>query len=470
MAEDIWDDKPKEECGVFGIYAPDHDVARTTFFGLYALQHRGQESAGIATADGQHVAIRTRIGLVSQGFSEDDLELLTGHIAVGHTRYSTQGANSARNAGPMIANSNFGPVVVGHNGNITNAFALREELESEGERFTTSTDSEVLTRLIATSPGFTFIEKIRNAMTRMVGAFSLVVMTKESLFAVRDPLGVRPLCLGQIDGWWVVASESCALATVGATYVREVEPGEIVEIRGREIVSHPISVKRKTAMCLFELIYFARPDSLLHGQRLHIVRQRMGAQLAREQPADGDVVVGLPDSATPAAIGYAQASGIPYAEALIKNRYIGRTFIQPDQRLRDTGVSLKFNALPEAIEGKRVVLIDDTIVRGTTSRPIVQLLRNAGAKEVHMRVHAPPMMWPCYLGVDLARREELIAARMTVPDIGRFIGADSIGYLSLEGLIEAIDVPEAGFCTGCLTGKYPVNVQIGMDKLILERV
>ena len=307
-------------------------------------------------------------------------------------------------------------------------------------------------------------------MTRMIGAYSLAILTRDRLFAVRDPLGVRPLCLGKIDENWVIASESCALATVGATFEREVEPGEIVEIRGPQAFTHTQEFPRKPAMCLFELIYFARPDSLIHGQRLHLVRQRMGAQLAREYPVEADVVVGLPDSATPAAIGYAQETGIPYAEALIKNRYIGRTFIQPDQRLRDTGVSLKFNALPEAIAGKRVVLVDDTIVRGTTSRPIVQLLRNSGAREVHMRVHAPPMMWPCYLGVDLARRDELIAARMTVPEIGRFIGADSIGYLSLEGLLDAIASPESGFCTGCLTGNYPVNVQIGMDKLVLERV
>jgi amidophosphoribosyltransferase len=470
MPDDIWDDKPTEECGVFGIYAPDHDVARITFFGLYALQHRGQESAGIATSDGEHVSLRTRIGLVSQGFSEDDLQLLPGHIAVGHARYSTQGSNSPRNAGPMMSGSNLGPVVVAHNGNITNAYGLREELEHDGERFLTTTDSEILTRLIAVSPGFSFVDKIRNAMTRMIGAYSLSILTKDRLFAVRDPLGVRPLCLGRIDDYWVVASESCALATVGATFEREVDPGEIVEIRGTRMVSHRPEFPRKQAMCLFELIYFARPDSLVFGQRLHIVRQRMGAQLAREYPVDADIVVGLPDSATPAAIGYAQESGIPYTEALIKNRYIGRTFIQPDQRLRDTGVSLKFNALPEAVAGKRVVLVDDTIVRGTTSRPIVQLLRSVGATEVHMRVHAPPMMWPCYLGVDLARRDELIAARMTVPEIGRFIGADSIGYLSLEGLIDAIALPEAGFCTGCLTGNYPVNVQMGMDKLVLERV
>jgi amidophosphoribosyltransferase len=289
------------------------------------------------------------------------------------------------------------------------------------------------------------------------------------LLAVRDPLGVRPLFIGRLGPHWTVASESCALATVGAEFEREVAPGEIVEIAGEELRSHLSPNPVKPATCLFELIYFARPDSLVQNQRLHLVRQRMGEELAREQPADADIVVGLPDSATPAAIGYARASGLTYMEALIKNRYIGRTFIQPDQRLREMGVSLKFNALPEVLEGKRVVLVDDTIVRGTTSKPIIQLLRQAGAREVHMRVHAPPMMWPCYLGVDLARREELIAARMSVPEVGEFIGADSIGYLSLEGLLRAIGSNQ-GFCTGCLTGNYPVPVQLSMDKLVLERM
>ena len=466
----MWDDKPHEECGVFGIYAPGEDVARLTFFGVHALQHWGQESAGIATSDGEHLSIRTRIGLVSQAFTEDDLKLLPGHIAVGHARYSTQGSSNARNAGPMVSQSPIGPLAVAHNGNLTNSMILREELEEAGERFVTTTDSEILTRLIAVTPGITMAEKIRRAMARMVGAYSLCILCEDRILAVRDPLGVRPLCIGKLAGHWVVASESCALMTIGAEFVREVLPGEILEIDEGGLHSHlPLSPHRH-AMCLFELIYFARPDSIIHGQRLHLVRQRMGEQLAREQPVDADVVVGLPDSAIPAAIGYARASGIPYTEALIKNRYIGRTFIQPDQRLREVGVALKFNALPEVLEGKRVVLIDDTIVRGTTSKPIVNMLRQAGATEVHMRVHAPPMMWPCYLGVDLARRDELIAARMSVPEIGRYIGADSIGYLTLEGLIEAINVPGAGFCTGCLTGSYPVPVQLEMDKLVLERV
>jgi amidophosphoribosyltransferase len=466
-----FDDKPHEECGVFGVFAPGEDVARLSFFGLYALQHRGQESAGIATTDGEELFARTSLGLVSQAFKEEDLAHLRGFAAIGHTRYSTTGQSNAMNAGPMVTDSPLGRVAVAHNGNLVNAYALRTKLEEQGEQFQTTTDSEVLTRLIALSAGDNWISKIQRATPLMTGAFSLAILTKDRLFAVRDPKGVRPLCLGKLEGHWVVASESCALQTIGASFEREVEPGEIVEISAAGLVSYPPVDRVKHAMCLFELIYFARPDSSAFGQRLHLVRQRMGEELAREHPIDADVVVGLPDSATPAAIGFARASGIPYTEALIKNRYIGRTFIQPDQRLREIGVSLKFNALPEALEGKRVVLVDDTIVRGTTSRPIVQLLRNAGAREVHMRVHAPPMMHPCYLGVDLARREELIAARLTIEEIGRFIGADSIGYLSLPGLLKAIDAPGAGFCTGCLTGDYPVPVQLemAMDKLILER-
>ncbi|MGE3799041.1 MAG: amidophosphoribosyltransferase, partial [Thermomicrobiales bacterium] len=423
-------DKPHEECGVFGIYAPGEDVARITFFGLYALQHRGQESAGIATSNGAQIFRRTHLGLVSQAFNEADLGALPGMAAIGHTRYSTTGQSNERNAGPMLTVGPLGPVAIAHNGNIVNAYAIKEALEAEGETFETTTDSEVLTRLIALSPGQTMIEKIRTATPTLIGAFSLAILTPEAVYAVRDPKGVRPLCLGKLGDHWIVASESCALMTVGAEFVREVEPGEIIEINEEGMHSWPAPVQSRHATCLFELIYFARPDSQLLDQRLYLVRQRMGAVLAREHPVDADVVVGLPDSATPAAIGFARESGIPYSEGLIKNRYIGRTFIQPDQRLREVGVALKFNALPEVLEGKRVVLVDDTIVRGTTSRPIVQLLRNAGAREVHMRVHAPPMMYPCYLGVDLARREELIAARMSVEEIGEHIGVDSIGYLS----------------------------------------
>jgi len=463
-----YEDKPHEECGVFGVYAPGEDVARLTFFGLYALQHRGQESAGIATSTGENVSVLTNLGLVSNAFNERDLKALPGHIAVGHTRYSTSGANQVCNAGPIRVESDLGPLVIAHNGNVTNALALHRELEAEGVEFESTTDSEVLARLIARTPGETFVEKMRRAMPKLIGAYSLAVLTEDRMYAVRDPKGVRPLCIGRLAGHYVIASETCALMTIGATFEREVEAGEIIEFNRDGMISHGVGLPQREALCLFEMIYFARPDSEIKGRRLYLSRQKMGAELAKEAPVDADVVIGLPDSATPAAIGYAREAGIPYAEALIKNRYIGRTFIQPDQRLREIGVSLKFNVLPEVVAGKRVVLVDDTIVRGTTSRPIVQLIRQAGAKEVHMRVHAPPMMWPCYLGVDLAKRDELIAARMSVPEIGEFIGADSIGYLSLDGLFRAIGRGSTGFCTGCLTGNYPVPVFASSDKLALE--
>lgn len=464
------DDKPHEECGVFGIYAPQEDVARVTFFGLFALQHRGQESAGIAATNGNSIDVRTSLGLVSQAFDEDDITALSGFAAVGHTRYSTAGSTLECNAGPMYVESDLGPLAISHNGNLTNALQLRRELELLGEEFITTTDSEVLARVIALADGNTVDEKIRNAVPKMLGAFSLAVLSRDTVYAVRDPMGVRPLCIGLMDTGCVVASESCALMTVGASFDREVEPGEIVKINAAGVQSLGIAMPRRHALCLLELVYFARPDSQILGERLHMVRQRMGEELAREAPAEADVVVGLPDSATPAAIGYARASEIPYSEALIKNRYIGRTFIQPNQRLRQTAVKLKFNVLPEVVAGKRVVLVDDTIVRGTTSRPIVDLVRQAGASEVHMRVHAPPIMWPCYLGVDLAKREELIAARMSVPDIGRHIGADSIGYLTLEGLFKAIGKGEHRFCAGCMTGSYPVKTFANQDKLALEAV
>jgi amidophosphoribosyltransferase len=370
----------------------------------------------------------------------------------------------------MAAESELGTIVVAHNGNLVNTLDLHAELLAQGARLRTSTDSEVLTHLIARSDGITIEEKLRGALARCVGAYSLVVLTPREIVAVRDPNGIRPLCLGRIDAGWIVASESCALATVGATFERELDPGEMLIINEHGVRSESLRLNEQSAMCVFELIYFARPDSKLAGQRVHLARQRMGAELWREWPAEADVVVPVPDSAVPAAIGYARASGIPYSEALIKNRYIGRTFIQPDQRLREIGVALKFNALPEVVEDKRVVLIDDTIVRGTTSRPLVQLLRSAGAREVHMRVHAPPIMWPCYLGVDMASRDELIAANKTVEEIREVVGADSLGYLSLDGLFRATGRAADCFCAGCLTGRYPVRVDASAGKLALEAV
>lgn len=459
------DDKPHEECGVFGIYAPGMDVSRITFFGLFALQHRGQESAGIAATDGTSIRVRKSLGLVAQAFEEEDIEELPGRAAIGHTRYSTRASALECNAGPTFVESEIGPFAVALNGSLTNGLLLRAEMEAAGEVFASTSESEIVGRVIALADGETLTDKIRNAMPQMVGAFSLAILTKSELYAVRDSVGVRPLCIGTMNQGGVVASESCALMTVGAEFVREVEPGEIIRVDESGFESLGIINPRQHALCLLELVYFARPDSELFGQRLHMMRQNMGRELWREAPVEADVVVGLPDSATPAAIGYALESGIPFSEALIKNRYIGRTFIQPDQRMRQQQVKLKFNVLPEVVAGKRVVLVDDTIVRGTTSRPIVELMRSAGAKEVHMRVHAPPIMWPCYLGVDLAKREELIAARLTVPEIAEHIGVDSLQYLTLEGLMKAIGRGDNKFCHACMTGKYPVKTFSSLDDL-----
>jgi amidophosphoribosyltransferase len=457
-----------EECGIFGAYAPGMDVARMAYFGLFALQHRGQESAGIAVAREGQVRLHKQLGLVSQAFSEQDLARLPGDIVVGHTRYSTTGSTVRENAGPMAAESELGTVVVAHNGNTVNALTLRDDALATGAALRGSSDSELLAHLIARAPGITIEDKLREALARCVGAYSLVVMTPRQLVGVRDPNGIRPLCLGRVEHGWALASESCALATIGATFERELEPGEIVTIDEHGVRSSALRIVEGRAMCVFELIYFARPDSQIAGQNVHLARQRMGEELAREHPVEADVVVPVPDSAVPAAIGYARASGIPYCDGLIKNRYIGRTFIQPDQRLREIGVRLKFNALPEVLEGKRVVVVDDTIVRGTTSRPMVQLLRSAGAREVHMRVHAPPVQWPCFLGVDMATRKELIAANLTRDEIREAIDADSLGYLSLEGLLRATRQPAQCLCTGCLTGRYPVNVEDSASKLALE--
>jgi amidophosphoribosyltransferase len=466
-------DKVHEECGIFGVYAPGQDVARMTFFGLYALQHRGQESAGIATADGATLRLRTHMGLVSQAFSEDDLIALPGHIAVGHTRYSTTGSCSPANASPIRAESDLGAFAVAHNGNLVNAAPLRNEMAQLGAAFASSTDSEVITRLIAEAHGHDWVAKLRRAMPRFMGAYSLVIATTDTLIGVRDPLGVRPLCLGRLEGGaggWVLASESCALMTIGAALVREIEPGEIVVIDGNGVRSHVGQASEKHAMCLFEYIYFARPDSDINDRRVYLARQAMGEELAREHPVAADVVVPVPDSAVPAAIGYSRASGIPFAEGLIKNRYIGRTFIQPDQRLRDVGIGLKFNPLPEVLRGKRVVLVDDSIVRGTTTPPLVRLLRQAGAEEVHVRIHSPAFRWPCYLGLDVATRQELIAAHKSVAEIAAHINANSLGYLSVEGLLRAIGVRSSEFCNGCFTGNYPVPIQMElMDKLMLEQ-
>lgn len=457
----------REACGIFGVYAPGEDVARITFFGLFALQHRGQESAGIATSDGKKIQVYARMGLVSQVFDEESLSQLRGNIAIGHNRYSTTGSSRVCNAQPIVIGEGENVMAIAHNGNIVNSAHLYKELTEKGYTFTSSTDSEVIGKLIHSSPGHDWLDKIRYAMHRVRGAYSLVILTKDKLFAVRDPFGVRPLCLGKINGFFVVASESCALDHIGAVFVRDIEPGEVVVIDSNGLKSYREMIERK-ATCIFEYIYFSRPDSIVDGRLVYSARQAMGEQLAVEYPVAADLVVGVPDSATVAGIGYAQKSGIPHGEGLMKNRYVGRTFISPDQRMRDLGVKMKFNPLREILNEKRVVLVDDSIVRGTTTPKVINLLRKAGATEVHMRVCAPPIRYPCFFGVDMASRWELIAAQKSVEQVRDFIGADSLGYISLDGLVKSVGLPRDNFCTACFTGDYPIPVQLEMDKLALE--
>ncbi len=459
----------RESCGVFGVYSPDEDVARLTFFALYALQHRGQESSGIATADAKKIRIFTGMGRVSYIFDEDSLSQLTGHIAIGHNRYSTAGSSRAANAQPIVVSSDNSTIAIAHNGNIINATHLYEELTGQGYKFHGTTDTEVIANLILSSSGKSWVEKIQYAMHRLQGAYSLVILTPRELYAVRDPFGVRPLCLGTVDSGWVIASETCALDHIGADFVKEIGPGEVVKISENGMESYPGESHRKGA-CIFECIYFARPDSVIDGRLLYPQRQAMGAGLAREYPVDADIVMGVPDSATAAGTGFAHESGIPVVEGLIKNRYVGRTFIEPDQRIRDLGVKLKFNPLPQVLDGERLVVVDDSIVRGTTTPSVVKILRKAGAKEVHMRICAPPIKYPCFFGVDMATRRELIASQKSVPEICEFIGADSLGYLSIEGLIKAVGLPRENFCLACFTGDYPIPVQLEMDKLALENM
>ena len=457
----------RESCGVFGVFAPGEDVARITFYGLYALQHRGQESAGIASANGRRLYLRTGMGLVSQVFAEEDLSYLPGHMAIGHTRYSTTGSSLPANSQPIQIEGPAGSLALGHNGNIVNAAVLRADLEEQGVAFSTGTDTEIIARTLVHAPGTSWQERWSYLMRRLVGAYSLVALTPGELMAARDPMGNRPLCLGNLNGGWVIASETCALDHLGATFVREIEPGEVVRITEEGVQSFR-AAERKDAFCIFEYIYFARPDSVIDGKLVYPVRMALGAQVAREHPAEADVVIGVPDSATAAAVGYSQESGLPFVEGLVANRYVGRTFIQPDQRIRDVGVRLKFNPLPELLEGRRVVVVDDSIVRATTNRPVVAMLRKAGAREVHVRITSPPIISPCFFGIDMGKRWELIAGRMTVDEIREHIDADTLGYLSVEGLLEAVGLAKEKFCLACFTGDYPVPVPLQMDKLALE--
>ena len=443
-------------CGVVGVFAPGRDAARLAYFALYALQHRGQESAGIAVSDGGKMVSHAEMGLVGAIFDEEILSTLTGYLAVGHTRYSTSGGSIVVNAQPLLEQSTIGEFVFAHNGNLPNDDELRRQLSPALTLIATS-DSEVFAKSIVDGDKASMEDRIADVMSRADGAYSCVIGTERELFGFRDAWGIRPLCLGKFEeGGYVIASESCALATVGATYMREIEPGEIVHIDADGgLHSRMTSRNEPPALCVFEYIYFARPDSKLQDRSFYKSRHELGRQLAREHPTDADVVMAVPDSAIPGGIGYATESGLPYVEGLIKNRYIGRTFISPDQGMRSQGVALKFNPILENLKGQRVVVVDDSIVRATTTPRIVKLLRDAGATEVHVRVTSPPIINPCYLGVDMATHEELIAANLTVEQIRQKIGADSLCYLSIEGLVSATGRTKGEFCLGCLNGKYP---------------
>lgn len=464
-------DTLREECGVFGVYADGEDVARLTYFGLFGLQHRGQESAGIAVSDGSRIRCFKDMGLVTRVFDETVIAELTGHIAIGHTRYSTTGSSVLRNAQPIVCESSYGPIAIGHNGNLVNTSDLRAELEADGETFESTSDTEIIARLIARSKARTVEEAIEEMMHKAVGAYSLVVLTRDKLIGVRDPHGVRPLCLGRLNTeHHVISSETCALNLVGGKFMRAVEPGEIVVIDKsgvREIQALPTA---RRALCVFEFIYFARPDSMMYHKTLHMARQRMGHELAGEHPANAHIVIPIPDTGTPAAIGYAQASRIPYSEGVIRNRYIQRTFIEPDQRMRDLGVKMKFSPLRETLAGKRIVMVEDSIVRGTTTRPTVKLLRDAGAAEIHVRISSPPIRYPCFYGIDMAKQKELIASGLSVEEVGQHIGADSLGYLSIQGLVRAIGLKRDKFCLACFDGRYPIEIpeHIKVSKFALE--
>jgi amidophosphoribosyltransferase len=449
-------DGPRDECGVFGVFAPESEVARLTYFGLFALQHRGQESAGIAACEDGHIMTVRDLGLVSQVFDEQKLKALTGDIAVGHVRYSTTGSSAWENAQPVYR-SDHRHLALAHNGNLINAVELHSELLDKGVSFRSTSDSEIIAALLSTHEADTIEEALVETLPRLQGAFSTVVMTTDKLVAFRDGAGLRPLSLGKIGERWVVASESCAFDIIGAELVREVEPGELIVISESGMESRQVIDSPRKAFCVFEHIYFARPDSILEGNRTQVSRRKMGEILWRESPVQADVVVAVPDSGNPAAAGYSKASGIPRDEGLIKNRYVARTFIQPGQELRKHGLRMKFNPLREVVEGKRLVVVDDSIVRGNTTRQIVQMLRGAGALEVHMRISAPPIRYPCHYGVDMSTTDEMVAHGRTVDEIAEHLECDSLAYLSLEGVYEAIRGERGTHCDACFSGEYPLD-------------
>jgi len=467
------DKGPQDACGVFGVWAPGEEVAKLSFYGLYALQHRGTESAGIATSDGERILIFKDMGLVSQVFTEGDLATLKGNLAIGHCRYSTTGSSTWVNAQPTLRPTKYGTLALAHNGNLTNTGDLAELVQKlEGSATSMSgitTDTEIMTALIALQDEKNVEASALAVLPQLEGAFSLVFMDEHTLYAARDRHGVRPLVLGKLETGWVVASESAALDIVGAAFVREIEPGEFIAIDKNGVRSQRWAEAQPKG-CLFEYVYLARPDTTIAGSGIHKTRVAIGAQLAKEAPAEADLVIPVPESGTPAAIGYAKESGIPFGLGLVKNSYVGRTFIQPSQTIRQLGIRLKLNPLREIIEGKRIVVVDDSIVRGNTQRAIVRMLREAGAREIHVRISSPPVKWPCYYGIDFATRAELIANGLEVEEIRRSIGADSLGYVSLDGLIAATQVTSDRLCSACFTGQYPIRIPEDMSegKLRLE--
>jgi len=458
----------KEYCGIFGVYnfTPD-SPAKSVYYGLFALQHRGQESAGIAASDGEEIRHHKAMGLVNQVFSEERLRSLAGNIAMGHVRYSTTGSSILENAQPIVIDTRYGKIALAHNGNLINSGTLRQSLKDKGISFSGTSDSEVIASMIATSKFEQFEDALVDTLKHCKGAFSLLLLTKDKLIAVRDPHGIRPLCIGKLENAYVVSSETCALDILGAKFVRDVANGEIVVIDKEGLRSRTWQMGKKEAICVFEFIYFARPDSVIEGANVYDARFQMGKYLAKEHPVEADVIMPVPESGVPAAIGFAAESKIPFGEGLIRNRYIGRTFIQPSQEIRDLGVKLKLNPIREAVRGKKVVIIDDSIIRGTTSRQIVRLIREAGAREIHMRISSPPNLNPCFYGIDTATRAELIAANLSIEGVRKYIEADSLGYLSLKNLVRAVSLPAKNLCLACLNGEYPVKIPERMQSLKL---
>ncbi|HBG47892.1 MAG TPA: amidophosphoribosyltransferase [Deltaproteobacteria bacterium] len=451
--EDMFND----ECGIFGIYGHP-EASNLAYLGLYSLQHRGQESSGIVSTDGKEIFSHKGMGLVADVFTSNDIERLHGNAAIGHVRYSTAGESHIRNAQPFVVEYSRGGIAVAHNGNIVNAALLKAEFEAYGSIFQSSMDTEIIVHLLASSKEDTLVDRIAASLKRVRGSYSLLFLTNDAMIAVRDPHGFRPLSLGRHKGAWVVASETCAFDLIEAEYVRDIDPGEIVLIDKNGLTSYKPFPPAAYTPCVFEFIYFARPDSRIFGANVHAVRKRLGARLALEHPVEADIVVPVPDSGVPAAIGYAEASGIPFDKGIVRNHYVGRTFIEPKDSIRHFGVKIKLNAIRDIIEGKRVVVIDDSIVRGTTSRKIIKMIRSAGAREVHMRISSPPTICPCYYGIDTPSKEELIAAVQSTEAINRYITSDTLGYLSVEGLYDAVRQAGGSFCDACFTGKYPVDV------------